>query len=111
MIPYGILLLCFLFWSNMVVEHSHEHVTEEGLPIDEGDVKYRKADIALCWILISCTSFFMITEIEQLISAPLDYISDYATNFTDLVPLLMLYTNTIWSLTKPGPLSQSFWVV
>lgn len=53
----------------------------------------------------------MITEIEQLISAPLDYISDYATNFTDLVPLLMLYTNTIWSLTKPGPLSQSFWVV
>ena len=37
----------------------------------------------------------MITEIESLIEAPLNYFSNWLQNATDLIPLVFLYKQTI----------------
>lgn len=62
LVPYTILLLCFLIWSNLVITYSHHvgHNSDELTPLQE--VRYRRADIVLCWILIAPASFFMLDE-------------------------------------------------
>lgn len=73
--------------------------------------KFRKADIAFCILLIICSSFFLITEIESLIDQPRKYLEKWKTNLFDVTPLILIYVNTARSIRNPGRLDYSFWVV
>jgi len=116
MLPYAILLITFLIWNNLILSHSHFDygiVDENGNIIaDDKAVRFRRADIALCIILIVDSTFFMLTEFENMFTKPYDYFFvEYIANITDVVPLIMVYVTTIWSLSNPGLLPKGFWIV
>jgi hypothetical protein len=127
LIPYALMLAAFVMWSNLVLSYSHEldhdeyaeklQLFNDGLLTEEEAgyftmiVEYRKWDVALCWVLIAFASFFMLTEIQAFWFDPKEYISEWGTNLTDLIPLALLYTNTITSLLEPGTPERSFWMI
>lgn len=61
--------------------------------------------------MIGFCSFFIITELEALWFDPVEYVSEWGTNLTDLLPLVLVYVNTIRSLSESGPVFKSFWVI
>ena len=74
--------------------------------------RYRKADVTMCCVLIVCAAWFMITEIDAFIHNPKEYIfSDTIENTLDLLPLMLLFINTIWSISDPGTIATGFWVI
>lgn len=125
-IPFTVLLIIFTLWSNYILVHSHaaesaEEAASKSLRmlLDEaGDsddlmtlTRFRRADIAFCILLIICSSFFLITEIESFIDQPRKYLASWKTNLFDVSPLILLYVNTARSIRNPGRLNYSFWVV
>jgi hypothetical protein len=159
LIPFTLLLLTFMFWSNLILTHSHSepvlnllastatsvnitNSTERNftlsdanstlsdvnstlsdvnstlgtsaLRLDEAGYNidaFRKADIGCCWFLIIVSTFFMLTEIQAFVYNPKIYILGFSENFTDLTPLVLIYVNTIRSLSQSDTLPLSFWVI
>lgn len=74
--------------------------------------KYRKADVVMCCVLMVCSAWFMITEIDAFIHDPKEYLFvDSIENTLDLIPLILLFVNTMWSISDPGKIATGFWVI
>ena len=61
------MLLAFWFWSNIILQTSHDEILLDSENYDKEVIErntYRHADIIFCIILIICSSFFMVTEVE-----------------------------------------------
>lgn len=110
-IPFTLMLVIFTLWSNLILTRSHDESFDDSSSLLGTYTNYRRADVITCYILIGCCSFFLITEVQSIIGYPVDYIMNWKENLTDLVPLILLYVNTIRSLLVPGTLPVSFWVV
>lgn len=128
-VPYTIMLVVFWVWSNIIIQKSHKNyeldaqsdntfrlledlvATNSTLASDILERnRYRLADIIFCYILIVCSSYFMVTEVEAVIRSPKNYFKNWVENATDLIPLILLYKNTIESLVNEKPLTYQFWV-
>ena len=62
----------------------------------------------MCYILIVCATYFMVTEIEYFVKGPFNYLN--LTNMVDLVPMILIYLQTFESLTNHGMLDYGFWI-
>jgi hypothetical protein len=81
LIPFTMLLVVFMFWSNLILTHSHSPQVRDSLGhLTDFDadgtnvVIYRKADIAASWFLIIMGCFFMLTEVQAFFYDPKNYI-------------------------------------
>ena len=118
-VPFTIMLVVFWVWSNIILQKSHKNYeivtdSENTLRLLETIVatnstladdilehnRYRLADKIMCYILIVCSSYFMVTEVEAVIKSPSNYFKNWVENATDLIPLILLYKNTIESLVS-----------
>ena len=117
-IPWVTTLIAFWIWSNIILQHSHHDKLESTtlrelrghgsrastlsnlISSNNSDnqftttQRWRQADIALCYTLIVCSTYFLLTEIESFIFSPQNYVSNWLSNATDLIPLIFLYKQT-----------------
>lgn len=110
-IPFTLILVVFMFWSNFILLHSHSAEGEDIIQIGETGHSYRWADVMTSFLLLILTTFFMLTEVESFIRNPLSYMFYWGENLTDLLPLILLYISIFWSLGNEGTLPFKFWVI